>query len=225
MVMKTGRIRKSNALKVCPAPLPARAGERDTFFDSVLTAHEYLEQPKTIAEFLFHMLQWARRSDGKSTRYLQNVLDAYYMIGLIPRISLPNEFSRRIISELPKSKAPISLRRHCLNCMTSRLAKMSEFWRALMYHSPVTTRELRKELACQALSLDDVKRRLRIMRNLGAVKRRGNAHVLTQLGYELAADYSHSKVETSKSDLASEILLDPVNDEIDTFGAIIFLDD
>lgn len=175
-------------VNVCPPPLPAKLGHRNTFLDSILVAQEKLEKPILVSEFLKYMLTWAGRTPEKSRRYLQNVLNAYYIIGLTPRIYWPSGARDEIQSEIPisiRDDLP-AIRRYCLQMMTVRLARMETFWGAIAHHEPFTTTELASLLQPNGFSLDDIKRRLRLMLNLGACTKTGHSYRLTQLGVSFA---------------------------------------
>ena len=160
-------------LNICPPPLPDRCGERDTFFESVLVAHSVLRERPTTTAFLRTMLEWVGIELDKSDRYLQNVLNAYYVVGLIPYTVYRRAADAPLHSTLPETGDLRALRHFCLTCMMERLARMPEFMALLATRQPCTATELTSEFYVDAYAIrtarDEVLNRLHILRSLGAV--------------------------------------------------------
>ncbi len=174
-------------LNVCPPPLPDRRGERNTFFESVLVARDLLHERPTTTAFLRAMLKWVGTSvDNKSERYLQNVLNAYYVVGLIPYTVYRRAADAPLHSTLLETEDLQALRRFCLNCMMERLARMPEFIALLAARQPCTRAELRDWFYEPGVPLDDVKNRVGLLYNLGVLRvGRIGQYRLTPLGVQI----------------------------------------
>lgn len=175
-------------LNTCPPPIPERKGQRHTFLESVLQAHYTLiSAPRTTVHlFLETMLTWAGREPRKSRRYSQNVLDAYYLIGVIPHFNLSRDENCRINSYLVDVSDLHELRMHCLNAFFAHLARSDLFWNSVVSLEPFCTSELHEQLKPLSFSLDDTTRRIRLLVNLGALCKRGRSYSISQLGKSLS---------------------------------------
>ncbi len=184
-------------LNICPPPLPDRRGERNTFFESVLVARGVLRERPTTTAFLRTMLKWVGTELEKSDRYLQNVLNAYYVVGLIPYTVYRRAADALLHSTLPETDDLQALRRFCLNCMMERLARMPEFMVLLATRQPCTATELTSEFHIDVYAIhtarDEVLSRLRILRSLGVVTSiSGARYRLTHFGEVEAARARYS---------------------------------
>ncbi|RLC65361.1 MAG: hypothetical protein DRI48_06795 [Chloroflexi bacterium] len=184
-------------LNICPPPLPDRRGERGTFFESVLVARGVLRERPTTTAFLRTMLKWVGTELEKSDRYLQNVLNAYYVVGLIPYTVYRHAADAPLHSTLPETDDLQALRRFCLNCMMERLARMPEFMVLLATRQPCTATELTSEFHIDIYAIrtarDEVLSRLRILKSLGVVTLISEARYrLTHFGEVEAARVGHS---------------------------------
>jgi len=178
---------KRPVLNLCPPPLPDRLGERNTFFESVLVARVVLRQRPTTAAFLKAMLEWVGTDPDKSERYAQNVLNAYYVVGLIPYTVYRRAIHTPLHSTLLETDDLQALRRFCLNRMMKRLARMPEFMAILAARQPCTATDLAHEFHTDAYSSrtarDETLSRLRILRSLGVVSiASGTRYRLTRFG-------------------------------------------
>lgn len=174
-------------LHICPPPLPDRRGERNTFFESVLVAHNFLCERPTVASFLEEMLKWVGTGMNKSERYLQNVLNAFYIVGLIPYVIYRRARESSLRSTLPQISDLQALRHFCCGCMLERLEGMHDFLALLAARQPCTATELTKEFHTDIYALrtarDEVLNRLRILRSLGIlVSPDGGRYRLTETG-------------------------------------------
>ena len=176
-------------LNICPPPLPDRWGERNTFFESVLVAREVLSERPITADFLEAMLKWVGTRMDKSERYLQNVLNAYYVVGLTPYTVYRRATDTPLHSTLPEIDDLQALRCFCLNCMMERLARMPEFMALLAARQPCTRTELRDWFYEPGAPLDDVKNRVRLLFNFGMlrVEKRGR-YLLTPSGMQVTQE-------------------------------------
>lgn len=139
--------KSEDILHTCPPPIPERKGQRHTFLESVLQAHDVLTTtPTTTSAFLNAMLVWAGREPQKSNRYLQNVLDAYYLIGVIPHINLSKEKYRVISSCLVQETDLHGLRLYCLGTFFTHLARNDVFWSCVVSHAPICISKLYEQL-------------------------------------------------------------------------------
>lgn len=158
-------------LNICPPPLPDRVGERDTFFESVLVAQEVLKGHPTVSEFLAKMLEWAGTAPEKSAPYIQNILNAYYTVGLIPYILYRYSENSILSPALPDTYDLQQMRSYCLKCMIDRLARMKDFLSILYFRQPCTRDELRDWFYEPDAPIDDVKNRVRLLYNLSMLLR------------------------------------------------------
>jgi len=176
---------KRPVLNLCPPPLPDRLGERNTFFESVLVARVVLRQRPTTAAFLKAMLEWVGTDPDKSERYAQNVLNAYYVVGLIPYTVYRRAIHTPLHSTLLETDDLQALRRFCLNRMMKRLARMPEFMAILAARQPCTRAELRDWFCGPGSVIDDVKNRVRLLYSLGALRKSApGRYALAPLGEE-----------------------------------------
>jgi hypothetical protein len=174
-------------LKSCPAPLPDQEGRRNTFFESILVAHQFLKQSPTVLEFLDYMISWAGRSPDKSDFYKQNILHSYYLVGLIPYTML-KQADYRLISELPiiTTRPDIDkllrLRTYCLVCFTKRLKYTTQFWEVMKIIEPFTQNQILENVSELGIKYKEVTKRVRIMINLDALAKNRSCYNLTPLG-------------------------------------------
>lgn len=189
---------KEPVLNVCPLPLSDRRGERNTFFESVLVARNILqEQPKT-ANFVKKMLKWIGTDLEKSNRYCQNMLNLYYLVGLIPYTVYRRALDIPLQSCLLETDDLQSLRRFCLHCVIGRLARMNELLALLVDRQPCTRPQLRDWFCEPGAPLDEVKNRVWLLHNVGILYERGNLYRLTPLGMEIVQELqSAGKLESS----------------------------
>jgi len=175
-------------LNSCPALLPDRKGQRDSFFESILVAHQYLKSSPTVPTFLNFMIEWTGRSPNKSNFYKQNILHSYYLVGLIPYTLLKQNYALRLVSELPiitikpGAKQLLRLQVHCLSCFNKRLSRMIDVWQIMSMIEPFTQSQLREKFdAIQQAGRDDIERRVRFLLNLGALQKQGRTYKLTDI--------------------------------------------
>ena len=171
-------------LSTCPPLIPDRKGKKFTFLESVLIAQEKLEKRLTVNEFLTEMLLWAGRHGGKSERYLQNILNAYYLVGLIPYTQLAKVHDHQLFSTFVVMDNFQEIRLFCLTCMTERLDKMPQLWSIAPFLDSFDTKKLHLSLG---VSFEDAKRRIRLLRNLGALQKVDAGYNLSPLVRTFAA--------------------------------------
>lgn len=204
-------------LNTCPPPIPERKGQRHTFLESVLQAHNTLVSSPTITahQFLDAMLVWAGRDPQKSKRYLQNVLNAYYLIGVIPHFNLPQDEYCQIASCLDAATDLHKLRLYCLDAFFARLARTGIFWNLAVSIEPFSTSELYAGLKPINFSFDDVARRIRLLTNLGAFSKQGVSYRVSPLGRALSYDPVQTPIKSSgwviRESLASNDYIDNLN--------------
>jgi hypothetical protein len=202
-------------LSVCPPLIPDRKGKKFTFLESILVAHELLQNRLTVAEFLEEMLIWTGRQGKRSDWYLQNVLNAYYLVGLIPHIQLTKLGNHILASTFIEGNDLQEIRYYCLNCMTERLDKMLQFWFIARSLELFDTDRLSQSLG---ISYEDAKRRIRLLRNLGALQKTGNEYHLSPLGRRFA---SSIKPEKEYEILPQTTVIKEPDVDQDTFGGFI----
>lgn len=178
-------------LPFCPLPLPDVSGQTDTFLESVLIAHKYLNQKHKTSDLLTYMLKWIGGEISPSNWFKQSILNAYYLVGLIP-YTFHFEGDDLVLSSTLPSLELSELRRYCLQKLTQRLMAMPEFWWIIRQHQPGTISSIAEHFVeVHPLELDDVGNRLKLLTGLGAVKRLSyNRYHLTSFGASLAAEWA-----------------------------------
>jgi hypothetical protein len=178
-------------LPFCPLPLPDVSGQTDTFLESVLIAQEYLNQTPKTSPFLTYMLKWIGGETSPSNWLKQSILNAYYLVGLIPYTFHFEGNDPVLSSTLPSLELP-ELRRYCLQKLTERLLVMPEFWWTIRQYQPGTISNFAEHFVeIHPLELDDVGNRLRLLTGLGAMKRLPyNRYQLTSFGASLAGEWA-----------------------------------
>lgn len=169
---------------MCPPPIPDRKGKKFTFFESILVGFNKLHENLTTEKFLNERLYWAGRSFNKSEWYLQNVLNAYYLVGLIPFTQFVKYRDQYLAATLAESNDLQEIRRYCLTCVTERLDKMHKLW---LLASSLELFDKHKVSESLEITFEDAKRRIRILRNLSALQRKGIEYQLTPWGIEFVS--------------------------------------
>ncbi len=186
-------------LPFCPQPLPDLPGQIDTFLESVLVAQEYVN--RQTGEFLASMLKWVSSETTPPNWLKQNILNAYYLVGLIPYTFHFQGHNPVLHSPLPHLTLP-ELRRYCLQNLTHRLTAMPEFWWIIRQYQPGTAAAIAEHFTLiHPLGLDDVANRLKLLTGLGATQRLPyNRYQLTNFGLALAREWARepdfSRLET-----------------------------
>lgn len=176
-------------LPFCPSPLPDPPSQDGAFFESVLTASDVLKGQSPVAQFLHDMLKWAEAPVTQQKWYLQSILSAYYLVGLIPYVFHFGGDNPRLECTLPQLDIH-GLRQYCLQELTERLIAMPEFWWAFQRYQPIRPSALGERFVdIHPLDLDDTSNRLNILTSLGASQKLPyGRYRLTPLGEQLA-DY------------------------------------
>ncbi len=174
-------------LPFCPMPLPDPPDYENAFFESVLVGKEQLANRITAVKFLHQMLQWAQANTNQQKWFLQSILSAYYLTGLIPYTFSLDGSNPLLICTLPDLSIQ-ELRYYCLQIFTERLVAMPEFWWLLQKEQPERPSALGDEFAdIHPDGLDDVLHRLRILAGLGAVQKlKYGRYRLTPIGEKCA---------------------------------------
>ncbi len=133
------------------------------------------------------MLQWAQADLEQQKWFLQSILSAYYLVGLIPYGFYFGDSNPVLTCALPDLSIQ-ELRYHCLQTLTERLVAMPEFWWLLQKEQPARPSDLGDEFAdIHPDGLDDVLHRLRILAGLGAAQKlKYGRYRLTALGEKCA---------------------------------------
>ncbi len=183
-------------LPFCPMPLPDLPEQRDTFLESIVVAEDYLKCNPRASDFLRYMLTWSQTSLKLSKSAKQSILNAYYIVGLIPYTFYyegedPLLHSTILRSDLPTGNDIFALRQYSLQCLTQRLVAMPEFWWILQQNQPGRGVDFATHFVdFHLFELNDVDNRLRLLTGLGAVKRLPyDAFELTSLGHNFALDW------------------------------------
>jgi hypothetical protein len=184
-----------------------------------LISHRRLEKQPTVDEFLNDILLWVGREGQKSERYLQNVLNAYYLVGLIPYVLYARRGTKRLYSTFITTDDLQEVRRFCLTCFSKRLSKQDNFWHITPSIGPFRVQELSCVLN---ISLEDAKRRVRILHNLAALRKKGQFYLLSQMGKEFSSNYESSGeyhiVQTGQQTLKES--MDSGDDNTEFFGFV-----
>ena len=180
-------------LPFCPRPLPDPPGFEDALFESIFVARDYLADEPTAAHLVAHLLRWAGADPAVKVWQRQGILSAYYLLDLIPYVSIAGGHNPRLRSTLPAGGVA-DLRRHCLATLTARLAEMPTFWWLLQQSGLARPAELAQQMAAyRPDDLDDSLHRLYILSGLGAVARQPNGRYrLTPFGQTCAAVWARS---------------------------------
>jgi len=186
-------------LTTCPALLPDRRGQRHTFFEAILVAHQYLQNALPIPDFLEAMIAWTGRSVDKSDFYKQHILYSFYLVGVIPYTKVQQAGDYRLVSELPittiKSNAEslLKLRSYCLTCFNQRLERMTDIWQIMPTIAPFPqTRLTEKFDEIELATRDEVKKRIRVLVSLGALERKKGLYYLTPLSQKFIPEVSYN---------------------------------
>jgi RNA polymerase sigma factor (sigma-70 family) len=176
-------------LPFCPSPLPDPPSQDGAFFESVLAASDVLKGRPSVSQFLQDMLKWAEAPVMLQKWYLQSILSAYYLVGLIPYVFHFGGDNPRLECTLPQLDIH-GLRQYCLKKLTERLIAMPEFWWAFQRYQPIRPSALGERfIDIHPLDLDDTSNRLNILTSLGASQKLPyGRYRLTPLGEQLA-DY------------------------------------
>jgi hypothetical protein len=137
------------------------------------------------------MLKWIGGETSPSNWLKQSILNAYYLVGLIPYTFHFEGNDPVLSSTLPSLELP-ELRRYCLQKLTERLLVMPEFWWTIRQYQPGTISNFAEHFVeIHPLELDDVGNRLRLLTGLGAMKRLPyNRYQLTSFGASLAGEWA-----------------------------------
>lgn len=185
-------------LTSCPPLLPDKKGQRNTFFESVLVAHQLLKKSPTVPQFLEEMIRWTSRSPQKSDFYKQNILHSYYLVGLIPYTKLKQPADYRLVSELPITTVKPNtqqlgrLRVYCLACFNKRLKYSEQFWLSAARLQPFTQNQLLDEVSNLGIKYKELTRRTKIMLNLGALQESQHSYSFTPLGEKILSTSEHT---------------------------------
>ena len=165
-------------LRACPALLPDRPGEGHTFLESIVQANEVLTAGATVEQFLQQMIAWAGSDYPKSETYYQNVLDAYYVVGLIDRTRYAGHERATLRSTLPPTTDIAALRDHCIRAALDRLENGRRLLEAAGEMQPFTWREIQRALATNR---HDASYHIRLFASLGMLFKEGGAWRLSLL--------------------------------------------
>lgn len=163
-------------LKACPALLPDRPGIANSFLMSILFAHEMLETGVTTDQFLRRMITWAGREYPKSNTYYQNVLDAYYVVGLIPYTNYSTGRDAQLQSCLPADIGMLTLREYCISSALERLEKGPMLLEAAERLGSFTSRDIQPALE---ITLVNSTRHIRLFSSIGALLHEGLTYRLS----------------------------------------------
>jgi len=189
------RQRKQRAepiLQFCGAILSPLMGKTDAFLESILVAHDYLQQQPKVAKFLNYMLQWAGLPLTMAVWQKQSILNGYYLVGLIPYTFYLDDDNSVIYSNLPDLDL-MALREYCLVTLNRRLVKMPEFWWVLQTYQPGNATDFANHFVnLHVEGLNDVNNRLNLLTGLGATQRSlyGKQYQLTTLGLQLSRQWA-----------------------------------
>jgi RNA polymerase sigma factor (sigma-70 family) len=178
-------------LPFCPLPLPDIPGQTDTFLESVLIAQEFLNQKPKTSDFLTYMLKWIGVEMSPANWLKQSILNAYYLVGLIP-YTFHFEGDDPVLSSTLPSLELSELRRYCLQKLTQRVMVMPEFWWTVRQYQPGTISNFAEHFGeVHPLESDDVGNRLKLLTGLGAVQRLPyGRYQLTSFGTSLAGEWA-----------------------------------
>jgi hypothetical protein len=136
--------------------------------------------------FLDQITDWAGFENEVAEWLQQSYLTAYYLVGLIRYVFLPDRPTQILRCTLPEDDIH-SARLHCLESMNRRLVAMPAFWWLLRVHQPTRVTQLGERLSeVHPAGLDDASHRLTILASLGAVAEEYGLYRLTQLGHDCA---------------------------------------
>lgn len=190
-------------LPFCGEPLPDRHGLNDTFLESLIVAQNHLAHNPTTSDFLASMFDWAKIKVEVPAHQQQAILNAYYLVGLIPYTFHYNGHNPTLVSTMPSLELA-EMRHYCLQTLTGRLLAMPEFWGVLQTYQPGNITELANQFVdLHPLGLDDVANRLKLLTNLGVCQRvaYGNRYRLTPFGQHLADAWA---VQSPAAELPAE---------------------
>lgn len=157
-------------LRTCPALLPDRPGEGHTFLESIVQADRVLGTGPTVEQFLREMITWAGSDYPKSETYYQNVLDAYYVVGLLERTRYAGHEGAILRSTLPPTADISVLRDHCIRAALDRLVHGRRLLDAAGQLQPFTRREMQGTLD---MAKHDASYHIRLFVSLGALTQEG----------------------------------------------------
>jgi len=174
-------------LPFCPSPLPDFPGQSDTFLESILVADKHLNQAPFTSDFLNYMLEWSSADQNQSNWFKQSILNAYYLVGLIPYAFHFEGQNPVLNSTLPSLELP-GLRKYCVETLTTRLLAMPEFWWIIRQYQPGKPSDFTYHFVeTHPYGLNDVINRLKILAGLGAIQRLSyGRYQLTSFGAMLA---------------------------------------
>jgi hypothetical protein len=203
---RTRQARPDPNLLFCPQPLPDLLGQTDTFFESILVAHQSLKMTPLASKFLDFMLKWSRQETTQSNWLKQSILSAYYLVGLIPYIFHFEGEDRAISSTLPNLELS-DLRKYCLQKLTERLSAMPEFWWVIQKYHPARPVDLAEHFGeIRPSGLNDVTNRLKILAGLGAIQRLPHGRFrLTPFGIVVANQFARKSEFEDNEDKRDEI--------------------
>jgi hypothetical protein len=137
------------------------------------------------------------RPGPKSAGYYQNVLDAFFVVGLIDRTFYRRQQQKPLKSTLPKLNGVNELRHYCIQSSKSRLHFADLILSAAPKIQPFSRNELQAVLG---LNLDNAARHIRLFVNLDVLTKGKGGYELTHLGMQyLPAEttvYSSKGTET-----------------------------
>ncbi len=160
---------RSQTIRACPALLPDRDGEGPTFLESVIYANQVLSGRPTTERFLEEMITWAGRGYPKSVGYCQNVLDSYYIVGLIERTSYLSHQHSNLYSLLPLIEDSKLLQGHCTRSALRKLQYGQLFLSVAKQCQSFTQQEMRITLR---ITKDNTARHIRLFVNLGLFEKK-----------------------------------------------------
>ena len=206
-------------LSACPALLPDRVGEKGTFFDSILHAHKFLSLKPTTEEFLAEMISWAGRENPKSSGYYQNVLDSFYVVGVIDRIHYGPQKHIPLISMLQGSPDIQLIKDHCVRSAIARLKFGRQFLEKAAGLQPFSRQEIQASLD---MTDYNAARHIRLFYNLGILTQDGLSHRLSTFASSYIGEHSNEYVIQPTS---SEEIREPDNswDYVDGLETLAFL--
>lgn len=196
-------------LSCCPIPTPDPPDQEDAFFESVLIGQQSLGVGLTASQFLQTILGWAKADQSRQRWFLQNLLNAYYLVDLIPFTFHYSGENSVLECTLPVGSVQ-DLRYHCLKSLTDRLAAMPEFWRSFQLHQPIRPTDLGDRFSdIHPFGLDDVLQRLRMLTSLGAAHKSRYGHYrLSSLGEECANQWGKDTAVSMTAPITMETVSD-----------------
>jgi len=183
-------------IRRCPALLPDKMGENQTFMDSVVYANQLLGSNLTTENFLKEMIIWAGREYPKSTIYYQNILDSYYVVGLLDRVQYTKGSQSRLYSKLAESRNIQEIRDIAIRSALDRLELGSKLLNTANQLQSFTTRDIEAALNTDA---HDASYHIRLFVTLGLLSREGTHYRPTPIAGAYINNYP------SASDIVGEV--------------------